>query len=290
MKTFLFSRILVGVATLALLIGACVPNTNPGQPDEQVQPTYTPYVTDLPDPTYTPVVTTEPVEPSGSRFSYEGVSFEIDPAVASGAFGQVIPENPGTQDGPYWLVNPPYVSISLDGYPLDEVTFNPIIAVYPVEDYRRLSTLAAENLDELANLLAEKPAAVDQIPLIPMINAVQIMRSNVEYLEFQGGSGVRFLTQYAQYPAPINNEEVFYAFQGLTADGRYLISAILPVNHPSLPMSADDLTVEELEKIAQNASSYHGMVTADLSAQSDGSFIPDLGKLDAMIESLAVRK
>ena len=303
MKTMKLTQMLVWIAGLALLVTACSPQAILGQASEQVQPTYTPYTTDLPKPTHTALVpsptplptagpepTFGPIQPSGSSYSLDGVSFELDQVVAASVSGRIIPENPGVQDGPFWVVNPRYVEFALDGYALSETQQSPVIQVYPVEDYRRLSALADETLDTLASFLAEKPAAAEQIPLLPMINAVQIMRSNVAYVEFQNGSGVRFLTQYDQYPAPINNQEMFYAFQGLTSDGRYFVSAILPVNHPSLPMNADELSIPELEKIAMNANNYYGMISADLSAQSDGSFIPDLGKLDAMIASLVIEK
>ncbi|MEO8354588.1 MAG: hypothetical protein ABI621_01610 [Chloroflexota bacterium] len=42
----------------------------------------------------------------------------------------------------------------------------------------------------------------------------------MQVINFQNGRGIRFLTQYAQYPAPINNHELFYHFQGLTNDGK----------------------------------------------------------------------
>ncbi|HZW04578.1 MAG TPA: helix-turn-helix transcriptional regulator [Anaerolineaceae bacterium] len=260
-------------------------------------PTYTPWITPTPfEPTYTPwvvetapqpVLTAAPILPVDGRYSFEGVSLAVDPVVASGLTGQVIPENPGSPDGPGWEIRPQYVQLSPDGYPLEGTFHAPVISVFPTGDYRRLAPLAGEQVDELAALLAEKPAAPDQIPFLPLINAGQVFRSNVEYLEFQNGSGVRYLTLLGQYPAPANNHELFYTFQGLTADGRQMISMVLPVNHPSLRENADAFSQSEMEAIWADPD-YYPNITASLSAEPAGSFTPDLAALDALVESLEI--
>lgn len=75
------------------------------------------------------------------------------------------------------------------------------------------------------------------------------------YVSFRDGAGVRFLTQYASPDRPINNQEVFYAFQGLTDDGVTAVSAILPVSHTILP---EDRTGYEgnLDALAENFEAY----------------------------------
>lgn len=223
----------------------------------------------------------------GERYTYESISFTLSPDVAMGASGQIVPENPGTSDGPYWEIHPRYTSISLDGYAVQQAAFQPVIAVYPVEDYRRISPQAQKILAELEDFLDEKPTSVDKIPFLPVINSGQVFHSNVEYLDFQSGSGVRFLTQYAQYPAPVNNQDLFYTFQGLTSDGRYAVSVTLPVNHPALPVSPNAFSQREMEAIAKDAEYYPAQAAA-LAAQPDSSFTPDLAKLDALIASLFI--
>ena len=73
------------------------------------------------------------------------------------------------------------------------------------------------------------PIAVAQLPTVPFFNAQQAFASNIQILSFQNGRGVRFLTEYAQYPVSANNQDLFYHFQGLTSDGAYYIIAILPI-------------------------------------------------------------
>ena len=50
---------------------------------------------------------------------------------------------------------------------------------------------------------------------------------------------MRFLTEYAQYTAPVNNHELFYHFQGVTRDGAYYIIAIFPITVPVLAETSD---------------------------------------------------
>jgi hypothetical protein len=224
----------------------------------------------------------------GERFVFKNASFILDPAVSTSASGQLLPET-SSPDGPYWETHPEYVSISLDGYPLSQTALQPVIGVYPVADYRRLSDQAGKVLDNLGDVLSRKPADERQMPLLPLINAGQVFHSNVQYLDFQNGSGVRYLAVLAQYPAPVNNEDLFYTYQGLTSDGSHFVSVILPVSQASLPMSANALAVSELEAIAKDPA-YYGNMAARLNALPDGEFTPDLVKLDALVASLVIEQ
>jgi hypothetical protein len=121
------------------------------------------------------------------------------------------------------------------------------------------------------------------------MNAGQVFHSNVKYIDFQNGSGVRYLAVLAQYPAPVNNQDLFYTYQGLTTDGRYFVSIILPVSQSSLPISANALQVSELETIAKDPA-YYGNMAGKLNALPDGDFVPDLAKMDALVASLAIEQ
>lgn len=110
----------------------------------------------------------------------------------------------------------------------------------------------------------------------------------VEYLTFEGGSGVRFVSQYGQAAWPINNSDLFYAYQGLTDDGMYLISAILPVSHPSLPADGDTFIGDEYDAFINAYEAYLLNVESQLAIESPLSFSPQLTDLDAMMESMQI--
>ena len=283
----------IGILLLAVALGlgACqpaLPGAAPVPSNTAPSPVTTASVTSAPSATEVAATEAATSEPAGKRFTAQGVSFVVAPAVASSATAETVPEVPASENGPYWEVNPEYLRISLEGYPLQETFFSPVISVYPVEAFKAKSPPASAILEQMKIFLAEKPATADQIPFLPIFNAAQVFHSNLEYLDFQNGSGVRFLTEMAQYPAPVNNYDLFYTFQGLTSDGRYMVSMILPVNHPNLPSRPDSLSTDALEAMTQRYDQYRAEVAAELEAQPASSFTPDLDLLDAMVKSLEV--
>jgi hypothetical protein len=128
------------------------------------------------------------------------------------------------------------------------------------------------------------------LPLLPVFNAAQIFYSQAAVVQFQNGKGVRYLTEYAQSFAPINNKDIFYTFQGLTADGQYWVSAILPISNPILPGNGDNPpTGQSWEDFSNSYESYIADIIAQLNAQSPGSFAPTINMLDALINSIVVQ-
>ena len=177
-------------------------------------------------------------------------------------------------------VMPEHVGLSFSGYVLPDTFHKPLIHVYAIRDLEAGSQAAANVVTALQQFLAEKPAAPEGIPFLPLFNAMQAMRAQVAYVDFQDGTGVRFLAHYTQGLVPVNNDELFYTFQGLSDDGAYYVAAILPVSHPSLPADASVLIPDgEFETHMRDMEQL-------LNAQEASTFTPDLMVLDAMIRSL----
>ena len=137
----------------------------------------------------------------------------------------------------------------------------------------------------------------DQLPAVPFFNAAQVFPSNIQTISFQNGSGVRFLTEYAQYAASANNQDLFYHFQGFSDDGEYYIIAILPTTMPLLAETSDgDAALPSggipysyfVEGSNFDAQEYYARVTDLLNATSPESFTPSLSQLDALIQSMQV--
>lgn len=225
---------------------------------------------------------------SDSSFTFEGVTFNLDPSLAARASGQMVPGQSASTDAPYWGVYPQYVSIALEGYPVTKSIYSPQIAVYPVQEYRSTSAQASQMLDDLAKFLVEKPTDGRTVPALPLRNEVQSFRSNVKYLDFQNGHGVRFLAFYSQGLVPVNNHDLFYAFQGLTSDGWYVVSVILPVTNPDLP-DTSEVSGKQVDELVDYPG-YISKLVVLLNQKPASSFTPDLAKLDALIESLRIGK
>jgi len=151
-----------------------------------------------------------------------------------------------------------------------------------------------ESFDSLKAIIAGQPLP-EALPFLPAFNAAQIFHSNEQILTFQNGKGIRFLTQYGQDVSPVNNNSLFYTFQGLTDDGAYYVAAILPVSaaflpadgNPDTPLPADGVPFdwENYEKISQ----YFELVKQKLNAADSNAFNPMLTNLDALIKSILIK-
>jgi hypothetical protein len=217
--------------------------------------------------------------------AYQGVSLTFDPAIAAGVLTETALG--ADEQGGIWTAEPAHLRFLLDGYALPWTLHEPRVVIYPVAEFEAVSEYAADTIAHLRQLLADRPATPGTIPPLPPFNAEQLMRAQVAYIDFQNGTGVRFLTQYAQAYVPINNHELFYTFQGLTDDGHTYVAAILPVSHPGLP--ADQTAYEgDPNTLARNFDAYIAGVEEQLDAQGASSFTPDLSLLDTMLQSLEV--
>ena len=221
----------------------------------------------------------------------------LSPELASGVRGSQIPRADG-QDLPYWELTPGHTVLKLEGYLLQDKFHQPQIYIYPATEYAVLVPGAFESMHRLRNILYDPgaPISKDQFPTVPFFNAAQVFASNIQVISFQNGQGVRFLTEYAQYFAPVNNHELFYHFQGFTDDGAYYIIAILPVTAPVLAETSDagatvpvgGVALPDINDPNADWQGYYTAVTALLNSTSPEAFTPTINQLDALIQSMRV--
>ncbi len=245
--------------------------------------------TDTPAPITTepPVVTESPTEPPVmANVACNELSLYLDPAVGSSYSCETIPESVMEFE-----IHPQFTRITLGGYPLAGTFFSPRIDVYPVAAYTALMPdYIPGRVAALQGLTAGALPGTESLPFLPTFNAAQIFHARYQVVPFQNGSGIRFLTEYAQYFAPVNNHDLFYTYQGLTSDGRYWVSAILPINHPMLPANPDNPPGGQTwEQFANNYEPYITDMIAQLEAQAPESFIPSLTALDALAQSIIIQ-
>lgn len=124
-------------------------------------------------------------------------------------------------------IQPEHLEIQLKA---GDEAVSPTLFVFPVEQYKRLSHEAAEDIDHLRNLLTERPHEVERdMPLLPMYYAVESYHSTPKYIDFHNGSGISFLARVDHDHSLTTDESIFYTFQGLTDDDRFYISTIVPI-------------------------------------------------------------
>jgi hypothetical protein len=240
----------------------------------------------IPVPT-PPILCTQQVEEPSPTLepdvSFQGVSFSYDDSLAASITPEIIPAE--QEAGIESWNTPEYTQFTFNGYTLPDAFHTPRIMVFPVNAYNAINPTAGDSIYQLNQLLQTQPENPDEIPVLPVIPAAQYMRAQVRYFRFQNGTGVRFLTQYGQDAWPISNNEMFYTFQGVSDDGQFYVSAILPISHPSLP---DPETVNMDDSFYEDFMNYVAVVEGQLSAESPDSFTPKLSTLDGMIESIFI--
>jgi hypothetical protein len=316
-------------ALILLLAAACQAATTPA-PTQTPLPTYTPYPTytpllatntsapsatsvpptstlvptEVPVPTEAAVPTATPLPPKGQAFSYQGVSLIRPDGIGSGLVGKLAPAVKGDDNTPDFVTHPPYIEISVQGYPTQNKYHKPRLEIYKVADLMAGSDFLKGIVANLQAIVAQKPPLVSAasqlptqtLPFLPVFNAAQIIHTKGQYVTFKNGTGIRYLTQFDQAFLPINNQEVIYTFQGLTSDGKYYVVAVLPVAAPVLaptddykatgkafvPFPADTSDPQVVQRYFQD-------VLAKVDALADSEFMPSLTLLDAMLQSVQVQ-
>ncbi len=167
------------------------------------------------------------------------------------------------------------------------------VSVYPLAAYQAIWDLAgdpfiADTVAQLQTLLTEQPAnPAPPLPVLPQLPAVNDFAAQVSYLDLaDGGVGVRFIGRFVQDVAPIENYQLRYVFQGLSADEQFLIVASIPVTTTALPAEPQSMSGDEYAQFAAVYEDYLAEMTAMFDALASTDFTPDLAALDAMIQSV----
>jgi hypothetical protein len=267
-------RIIYPILALSIAIFACsVPTTVTPQPPDI---TDTPFVTE-------PLVTTEP--PVTTNVTCNELALHLDPALASGFNCETVPESAEGME-----VYPQYTNLTLQMYVLAGKFFTPHISIYPIQRYSELLPDYIPGRASALQTLIGGGAAGDSLPFLPVFNASQTFYAQFQVKPFVSGSGIRYLTLYAQYYAPVNNNDLFYTYQGLTSDGQYWISAILPINNSILPANADNPPGDvSWEEFSNNFEPYITDMVAQLDAQPPDAYIPSLSLLDELVASIIIQ-
>ncbi len=169
-----------------------------------------------------------------------------------------------------------HVRFDFEGYAVDTYQYRPAIRVYQVADFAD-DRIRTAQLERLRTLLDGQIDAGGSIPILHITDSAQFFRTRAEALDFANGRGVRFLTAYPDDMTRISNLNLFYSFQGISDDGQFYISAVLPVHTPDLAeIPAPEAFPSYVEYIAA--------VVRTL--ENSTQFTPDLAQLDELIRTL----
>ena len=136
---------------------------------------------------------------------------------------------------------------------------------------------------------------------LPPVGAATILRAQSQPLEFQGGSGTRSVKMYGQDIYWANNDAIVYEYRGLTEDGQYYVLVTFPLDAPILLSSFDPeqntnegalpvpfpLPTDPVERDTA-IREYNQEVERQLDLLVAEDFVPDLGLLDALVNSIRI--
>jgi hypothetical protein len=282
-------RLVYPLTILSILLFACNISSTP----TPAVPTTAPVVTQSPTATEPPTATKPPLATNTSAPQTNVICNEmalfLDPALASGFSCQSVPEA-ADQNAPGFAVNPKYTELTFTGYVLSDRFFTPKIDIYPVQRFSELlPDVIPAKLAALQALIGGGPAGTKGLPILPIFNAGQEFFAQYKVMSFGSGHGIRYLTQYSQFVDPINNNELFYTYQGLTVDGKYWISAILPISNPLLPADGKNPpNGQSADDFSNNFNTYIANLTTQLNAQPPESYSPTITMLDALVASIII--
>jgi hypothetical protein len=150
-------------------------------------------------------------------------------------------------------------------------------------------------LQRLKEMIAARSSQVQECIPQPPLSAFyttcshQQFDANIAYVNFQNGSGVRFVTVYAiQDAVPVPNEHLTYVFQGFTEDERYYVSAGFHITHMDLEEFVAEVPEEVYadtsgEALRQYLEDFEALLNA-----AEGQYQPLLSRFDEILGSLSI--
>jgi hypothetical protein len=168
------------------------------------------------------------------EFRYEGIQFSYNGTLATNVTGENVPAEPRTHGLPALETgSPDHIRISFDHSATPGI-FDPHDAqllIFPVNDYQMIFEVVTDTIEMLRTLLTEKPVSIEgELPFLPPMKSNQRFSVQMKYLDFQNGTGIRYLTSYDQGGAESPQKTSVYTYQGLTTDGKYYVSFVFPIS------------------------------------------------------------
>jgi hypothetical protein len=229
--------------------------------------------------------------PLPANVSCSELSFFLDPALGRGFECEAVQESSSSDIPMDIFIYPAHTELTIQNYPLTHTQFPPQILIYPIG---RFSELLPDSIPPrvagLKRYISTGSWSGGVLPFLPPIPQMQTFTSHETPISFNGGKGVRFITEYSEGPLPISNRNIIYTFQGLTDDEMYWVAVTLPISSTVLAESYDTLPEGHTqESLIQNYNAYVRDVKDKLDAQATGAFSPAINSLDNLIMSISVR-
>jgi hypothetical protein len=241
---------------------------------------------------------------TNGQVNHQGVHFNFPNNLASDVTFEVIPAVADPDGQTLFGGSPEYREFSF----IDFVTENafdpplPRIRIYPTKDLFTYNEFMFQQWVDLSAVLQDQTlytsdtiiTTLDNAPLpaLPLRNAAQVFATQIRYVEFQNGVGIRYITRYAQAPMGTANDMLFYTFQGLTYDNQFYVVMDIPIEAVILPETfifpAENTNVD-WDTFYQQLQAQELALYDQLALLNPADFTPGLTILDGIIASLEVK-
>ena len=243
---------------------------------------------------------------SDQAVDFEGVSFHYDPRVFGDVKKEVVHEHK-LEDPTYKPdhVAPEYIQFEFEFGREDSSKAR--IAVYPLDRFDDAYAISPQMVkyinDHIAGLrkaLKDPSFRLDgQIPHLEYEDSWDEFYVKVRDFDFPSGSGIIFVTRWSIESELMSNRNLIYRFEGITSDGKFYVTAEMPVSvaflPDDMPTEFEGYTYENLYKGDSNSKDaearideYRKSITTRLENLSSNDYSPNLEKLEAIISSFRI--
>jgi hypothetical protein len=259
--------------------------------------------TNLPDPQ--PTASNGYAESSQKTVDFEGVSFSYNPKVFGNVKTEVVPaqllEEPDHKPD---YVDPEHVQFIFD---LGGDDNNANLAVYRLKHFPivfgvspHMVKYTTEKIEGLKRALKDSSYRLEgDIPHLPYRDAGDNFFVKVREFDFEDGDGIIFVTHWTHGFDMVSNRNLLYRFEGITKDGRFYVTAEIPVSVDFLPGDSpsefEGFTYESFFKGSEDATrkrykTYIESISGRLEKLKPEQFTPHLNNLETIISSLEIKR
>lgn len=271
-------RALVAILFLSILV-ACTSGT--------VAPTESPTSAAAPEATATnlpaetePVPQSQPEAENLVAFDEMGISvgFNYPDGIQQGTSTSVQPVY--TNVGPTELPYPQHARILFTAYTNGSEDHTASgIRIYRVDEVNALEAGVVENL------FAVMEGQADHHTDFPRFNGVSaLIDAQLAEVSFQNGRGYRYLFTTSFAAQMVNGTGTTLMYQGITADERYFVSILIPVNAPFL----SEFIGVPLATTSEEFDAYYQKVNERVNTAAPDEFTPSLNAIDELISSIVI--
>ena len=230
--------------------------------------------------------TATPTE-TGKEYTCENLSINAPSDLFSGIRCIQVPESGGTDRAP-WDIASSHTRIEFENYALLNTFHQPVIYLYPMDKLAEKDPLTADAISQTRAIIDGQKIdeKLETLPLVPQFNAAEMFHVKAKLLSFNEGKGFRYVTAYTQAVTKVTPDILLYVYQGISADGKWLVSVLMPITTSVLP-PADNTALDQ--KFIDEYMSYIKNMTSEIENAPESTIQPSLEQLDAFVSSIRIK-